>query len=53
MSKAVSGVQITDLIVYGPVCGQYHLFVDGDYFIATSTGGRINVEWTNQPKMVA
>ena len=32
-------MQITDFIVYGPVCNQYHLFVDGNYFIAKSRHG--------------
>ena len=47
-------MKITDFIVYGPVCGHYRLFVDGEYFVARSNGGTTEVDsWTEQPKMVA
>ena len=46
-------MQVTDFIVYGPVCNQYHLFVDGNYFVAKSRRGVVEMdEWINQPRMI-
>ena len=46
-------MKIQQFIIYGPICGNYHLFVDGDYYIAKVSGRNIIMdEWTKQPFMI-
>ena len=46
-------LEIVMLIVYGPVNGQYHFFVEGKYFILKSRASEVETDdWTGQPVMI-
>ena len=46
-------MKIHQFIIYGPIFGSYHLFVDGLYYAAkASHGNTIMDKWTKQPFMI-
>ena len=46
-------MQVTAILVYGPICNKYHHFLDGNYYVAkTSCGVPVIDQWTKQPLMI-
>ena len=46
-------MKVSQFILYGPVEGEYHVFVNGTYYIAKTRHGQVEVDdWTKQPKMI-
>ncbi len=46
-------MQVTELMVYGPVFNEFHHFIDGEYLVAKSVRGEVVTDkWTKQPWMV-
>lgn len=46
-------VKIKQLFTYGPVLSKYYCFVDGEYYVAKTVGGRVDCDsWTGQPKLI-
>ena len=46
-------MQISAIIVYGPVCNKYYHFLDGNYYVAKTSHGEAVIDpWTKQPIMV-
>ena len=40
----------TAILVYGPICNQYYHFLDGNYYVAKTSGGiPVIDQWTKQP----
>ena len=46
-------MQVTAILVYGPICNKYYHFLDGNYYVAkTSCGVPVIDQWTKQPSMI-
>ena len=46
-------MQVTAILVYGPICNKYFHFLDGNYYVAkTSCGVPVIDQWTKQPSMI-
>ena len=46
-------MQVTAILVYGPICNQYYHFLDGNYYVAKTSGGvPVIDQWTKQPLMI-
>ena len=46
-------MQVTAILVYGPICNMYYHFLDGNYYVAkTSCGVPVIDQWTKQPLMI-
>ena len=47
------GVEIDSIIVYGPISLAYHVFVDGQHYVAKTNHGGIDYDsWTGQAKLI-
>ena len=46
-------MHVTAILVYGPICNQYYHFLDGNYYVAKTSGGvPVIDQWTKQPLMI-
>lgn len=46
-------LKINSIIVYGPISLTYHVFVDGQYYVAKTSHGGIDYDsWTGQAKLI-
>lgn len=46
-------VQLTDIIVYGPIGNLFHYYLNGTYYSAKTSRGAIEYDtWTGEPKMI-
>ncbi len=46
-------MELNSIISYGPIRGEFYVFVDGYYYVPQVTRGNLALEvWTGQPKLV-
>ena len=46
-------MKIKQLFTYGPVLSKYYCFVDGEYYVTKTVGGRVDYDnWTGQPMLI-